>query len=124
MKGNGSTEAAIYGCASRLLVDGFDSRFLRVGGGVVADVGIRGTAMEGIMNRDGCVNSKELAQEMLAAMASEGVTLSDDLGQCELAILDWVRAKGADMLEAHLGEKNSVTREHAGHAGARGFKSL
>lgn len=86
--------------------------------------------MEGIMNRDGLANGKELAngeelaQEMLAAMASEGVTLSDDLGQCELAILDWVRAKGAEMLEAHLGEKNSVTREPAGHAAARVFKSL
>lgn len=80
--------------------------------------------MEGIMNRDSRVRREELAQEMLAAMASEGVTLSDDLGQCELAILDWVRAKGAEMLEAHLGEKNSVTREPAAHAGAGVFKSL
>lgn len=80
--------------------------------------------MEGIMNRDSRVRREELAQEMLAAMASEGVTLSDDLGQCELAILDWVRAKGAEMLEAHLGEKNSVTREPVDHASARVFKSL
>jgi hypothetical protein len=72
--------------------------------------------MEGMMNRD------ELAREMLAAMASEGVTLSDDPGQCELAILVWVRSKGAAMLEAHLGEENSVTREPADHAGARVFK--
>lgn len=76
------------------------------------------------MNRDEWANRKELTQEMLAAMASEGVTLSDDLGQCELAILDWVRAKGAEMLEAHLGEKNSATREPADHAAARVFKSL
>ena len=54
------------------------------------------------MNRD------ELAREMLAAMASEGVTLSDDLGQCELAILAWVRSKGAAMLEAHLGKKTRL----------------
>jgi hypothetical protein len=73
--------------------------------------------MEGMMNRD------ELAREMLAAMASEGVTLSDDLGQCELAILAWVRSKGAAMLEAHLGEKNSATREPADHASARVFRS-
>ena len=80
--------------------------------------------MEGMMNRDEWANRKELTQEMLAAMASEGVTLSDDLGQCELAILDWVRAKGAEMLEAHLGKKNSVTREPVDHAGAGVFKSL
>lgn len=37
------------------------------------------------MNCDESANRKELTQEMLAAMASEGVTLSDDLGQCELS---------------------------------------
>lgn len=70
------------------------------------------------------MNREKLTQEMLAAIASEGVTLSDDLGQCELAILDWVRAKGAEMLEAHLGKKNSATREPVDHVSAPVFKSL
>lgn len=76
-----------------------------------------GLAMEGMMDRD------ELVREMLAAMVSEGVTLTDDLGQCELAILAWIRSKEAAMLEAHLGEKNSVTRKPADHASARGFRN-
>lgn len=56
---------------------------------------------------DGRMQQVDVAEQLLALLASEGVTLTDDLGQCELAILKWVRSKGAAMLEAHLGGKKA-----------------
>lgn len=62
---------------------------------------------------EGRMQDAAVVQHLLSLMATEGVVLTEDLGQCELAILNWVRSKGAAMLQAHLGGKK---------AGLRGFE--
>jgi len=62
--------------------------------------------------------SAEVVQKVLELMALDGVELTDDLNQCESAILEWIHRVGAGALENHLSQKNSVTRDRAGRAHA------
>jgi len=58
----------------------------------------------------------EIVEEVLQLMIRDGVTLSDDLNQCERAILAWVRKTGAAMLESHLAGKKTDTKVPLGLA--------
>ena len=58
--------------------------------------------------------SVEVAEKVLGLMASDGVELTDDLNQCEGAIWRWVQRQGAAVLEQHLAQKNSATKERGG----------
>lgn len=49
------------------------------------------------------MNQEELGREMLRLMVADGVALTDDINQCESAILSWVRKSGAAALQAQLG---------------------
>ncbi len=50
---------------------------------------------------------EELGREMLRLMAADGVMLTDDLNQCEGAILSWIRKSGAAALQTQLGGKKA-----------------
>jgi hypothetical protein len=52
----------------------------------------------------------DVVNQVMAMMVQDGVTLSDDLNQCERAILAWTRKTGAAMLEAHLAGKKTATK--------------
>ena len=60
----------------------------------------------------------EIAEQVLQLMIQDGVTLSDDLNQCERVILAWVRKTGGAMLETHLAGKKTDTKVPLGHAPA------
>ena len=56
----------------------------------------------------------EIAEQVLELMIRDGVTLSDDLNECERSILAWVRKTGAAMLESHLAGKKTDTKAPLG----------
>jgi hypothetical protein len=56
------------------------------------------------------LSREELGREMLRLMAADEVLLTDDLNQCESAILSWIRKCGAAALQAQLGGKKSGLR--------------
>lgn len=68
-------------------------------------------------NRSGGVSGKDLSpeglsraalgRELLRLMAQEGLQLTDDLNQCEAAIVGWIRQAGGAALEAQLGGKKA-----------------
>lgn len=55
----------------------------------------------------------EVVQRVKALMVEEGVTLTDDLNQCEAAVLEFVQRLGTTMLDEHFSKKRLATKGQA-----------
>ena len=62
--------------------------------------------------------SAEVVRQVKELMVQEGVTLTDDLNQCEAALLQYLRQLGKGLLQDHFSKKRWATKGRAGCAGA------
>ena len=66
--------------------------------------GERGVAMDSQMS------DAAIGQELLRLMRQDGIALTEDIHQCELAVLSWIRRAGTATLQEHLGGKKAGVR--------------
>jgi hypothetical protein len=65
----------------------------------------------------------ELIERVKALMIEEGVTLTDDLNQCEAAVYEFVQRLGTTVLQEHFSKKRSAMRGPAGPAPAERIRN-
>ena len=67
--------------------------------------------------------SGEMLERIKALMVQDGVALTDDLNQCEAALLEFVQRLGNSLLQDHFSKKRLATRDQVGCAPAEPFRS-
>ena len=67
--------------------------------------------------------SAEVVRQVKALMVQDGVSLTDDLNQCEAALLQYVQQLGKGLLQDHFSKKRSATKGRAGSAPAEQIRN-